>query len=167
MRPVKRMKREIKPNPHRTTDLQVDFDRAFPFPSFPPPLTSPPPNERTGVTRAALGLSDFREVGGGGGGGGGGRRRREGGEGKPRVATTMMAAAVEPLSDRRDRSWVRFASSMGNYCVIMRAKKESMDVGIIYTRWMPSAMRSEQVNAKNLPSSRVPSRLLAFDFLSY
>ena len=61
----------------------------------------PLPLLRTGVTRAALGLSDFREVGGGRGGGRGGRG--EWGEGKPRVATTMMAA-VETLSDRRDRS---------------------------------------------------------------
>ena len=71
------MKREIKPNPHRTTDLQVDFDRALAFP-FPLLLLL-----RTGVTRAALGLSDFREVGGGGGEGGeggegGGRRGRRG-----------------------------------------------------------------------------------------
>ena len=82
----------------RTTrggNFQVDFDRAFAF-AFPPLLLL-----RTGVTRAARGRSDFREVGGGGVCGGK-ERRREGG--KPRVAAAAMMVVVEPLSGRADRS---------------------------------------------------------------
>ena len=81
----------------RTTrggDFRVDFDRAFAF-AFPPLLFL-----RTGVTRAARGRSDFREVGGGVCGG---KREREGGKPRVTAAATMMAV-VEPLSGRADRS---------------------------------------------------------------